>query len=75
MEIAQQNSTVLKDVRTMLIRDLVERYPTAMPALSQFGIDVCCGGSLTVVDAAKAHGHEPDVVIQTVASSVIEKAG
>jgi iron-sulfur cluster repair protein YtfE (RIC family) len=37
------------------IRDLVETYPQVMPLLNQHGIDICCGGGLTVPQAAEAH--------------------
>ncbi len=37
------------------IRDLVEEYPGVMPVLNQCGIDICCGGGLTVPQAAEAH--------------------
>jgi iron-sulfur cluster repair protein YtfE (RIC family) len=57
-------------VRTELIRDLVEQYPEVMPVLSGYGIDVCCGGAHTVPDAAKAHGHDPDALIDEVVQAV-----
>lgn len=40
----------------MLIRDLVEEHPEAMPVFDQYGIDTCCGGGRTVPQAAEAHG-------------------
>jgi iron-sulfur cluster repair protein YtfE (RIC family) len=48
---------------TTLIRDLVDQYPEAMPVLNGYGIDICCGGGMTVPDAAEAHLHDPSVVV------------
>lgn len=50
-------------LNTKLIRDLVEDYPEVMPILADCGIDICCGGGLTVPDAAEAHYHDASVVV------------
>ena len=75
METQQLNETAERVLRTSLIRDLVERYPEAMPVLSQYGIDVCCGGGLTVPDAASAHGHDPEEVVQAVVTALVQGTG
>jgi iron-sulfur cluster repair protein YtfE (RIC family) len=48
---------------TVPIRDLVEQYPEIMPILNDCGIDLCCGGGLTVPDAAEAHFHDASVIV------------
>jgi iron-sulfur cluster repair protein YtfE (RIC family) len=48
---------------TMLIRDLVEEHPEVMPILMQRGMDVCCGGGMTVPDAALAHQEDSVAII------------
>lgn len=35
---------------------LVERFPAALPVLREFGLDTCCGGALTLPQAAAHHG-------------------
>jgi iron-sulfur cluster repair protein YtfE (RIC family) len=65
-----QNMPTDQMLRSTLIRDLVEEYPAAMPVLQQHGIDICCGGGLTIPDAAKAHGHEPEALIQLVNAAI-----
>lgn len=37
------------------IRDLVDRFPETMPILSQFGIDLCCGGGRELDEALTLH--------------------
>jgi iron-sulfur cluster repair protein YtfE (RIC family) len=67
---SMQNVEVDKVTRETLIRDLVEIYPVAMPVLQQHGIDVCCGGGLTVPAAAEAHGYDPDALVQQVQQAI-----
>ena len=57
-------------LRSTLIRDLVETYPAAMPVLNSYGIDICCGGGLTIPEAASAHQLEGDTVIEEVRRAV-----
>jgi iron-sulfur cluster repair protein YtfE (RIC family) len=42
----------------MSLRDLVAQCPPALAVLTEYGMDACCGGDLTVERAAKAHGVE-----------------
>ena len=35
---------------------IVARYPQALPALQRLGLDTCCGGALSLRDAAQHHG-------------------
>jgi iron-sulfur cluster repair protein YtfE (RIC family) len=65
-----QNASIDQMTREMLIRDLVEIYPAAMPVLQQYGIDICCGGGLSVPAAAEAHGHDPEVLVQQVQHAI-----
>ena len=34
---------------------LIARYPQALPVLQGFGLDVCCGGALSLRTAAQHH--------------------
>lgn len=43
---------------SMSLRDLVAQCPPALAVLTEYGMDACCGGDLTVERAAKAHGVE-----------------
>lgn len=60
---AHDTQTLTETLRTTLIRDLVETYPEVMPVLTSRGMDICCGGGLTVPDAAKAHQQDDSVMI------------
>lgn len=42
--------------RATTINTLVDRHPQLMPILSAHGLDLCCGGPLTLEEAAERHG-------------------
>jgi iron-sulfur cluster repair protein YtfE (RIC family) len=50
-------------LRTTLIRDLVEDHPEVMPILNDRGMDICCGGGMTIPEAAAAHKEDDNVII------------
>jgi iron-sulfur cluster repair protein YtfE (RIC family) len=56
-------STVRQAVETLLIRDLLERYPALLPVLDAHGLDLCCGGGHTVAEAAALHGLDLEAVL------------
>lgn len=38
------------------VSQFVSRAPAALPILHQMGIDACCGGALSLAEAARRHG-------------------
>lgn len=48
---------------TMTINEVVGRYPITLPVFNRFAMDTCCGGRLTVDEAARRHGMEVNVVM------------
>lgn len=42
-------------VPTLTINDVVELHPELMPILAGHGLDLCCGGPLTLAEAAERH--------------------
>jgi iron-sulfur cluster repair protein YtfE (RIC family) len=57
------NSTLRQATGTLLIRDLIERYPALMPVLDAHGLDLCCGGGHTVSEAAALHGLDLEALL------------
>lgn len=53
-----------------LVRDLVDRYPSTMPVLSPWGIDLCCGGGRKVGEALELHGAPVDEVLESVVNLI-----
>ncbi|HEX6989333.1 MAG TPA: DUF542 domain-containing protein [Bacillota bacterium] len=47
-------------LRGMTVNRVVERWPETMPTFQRFGIDMCCGGWMTVDQAAREVGADVD---------------
>jgi regulator of cell morphogenesis and NO signaling len=43
---------------TLTLRELVAARPETLAILTEYGMDACCGGDITIERAAKAHGVE-----------------
>lgn len=40
---------------TWSVNDLIRRHPATLPVLNRFGVDTCCGGMLSIEEAARAN--------------------
>lgn len=47
-------------LETMQISKVVEVYPETMAVFTRYGLDMCCGGSHTIADAARLHEIKSD---------------
>jgi regulator of cell morphogenesis and NO signaling len=48
------------------VNEILHRQPNAVSVLSSFGIDSCCGGALSLEEAARRHGADPRAVLQAI---------
>ncbi|HET7601806.1 MAG TPA: DUF542 domain-containing protein [Gemmatimonadales bacterium] len=55
---------------SLTLRELVETRPETLAVLSDYGMDACCGGDLTIERAAKAHGVELEVLMRKLAEAL-----
>jgi len=39
---------------SLSVNVILARYPSTLPVFNRFGLDTCCGGALSVADAARA---------------------
>jgi regulator of cell morphogenesis and NO signaling len=46
------------------VEAVTKRVPDALPVLRELGIDTCCGGSLTLAEAAASAGIPVDRVLK-----------
>jgi iron-sulfur cluster repair protein YtfE (RIC family) len=44
------------DLTTATINDITARYPQTITVFNDFGVDACCGGHVTLADAATRDG-------------------
>lgn len=42
----------------------IARHPRTIAVFSEYGIDGCCGGEMTIADAARQHGLAPAVLMR-----------
>lgn len=60
-----------RDIREMLeeevLRELLERYPDLMPVVGRMDADMDSIGSRTLVEAARLHGFEPELMLDEAA--------
>ena len=52
----------ISDIGMMRVNDVVQQYPTTLRLFQAYGIDACCGGALSVPEAARRHGIDPLVL-------------
>jgi regulator of cell morphogenesis and NO signaling len=62
-------TTITVDANETL-NELVARAPEALPVLQRFGLDTCCGGSLTLAVAAGHHGLALDELLAAIAEAL-----
>jgi hypothetical protein len=49
------------------VNSLIARYPATVAVFSRFGIDTCSGGAVSVREAARRDGADPDALIVALA--------
>jgi len=49
--------------RTMTVNQIVANYPETMSVFNGFGIDTCCGGGVSVEEAARRDSLDVEVVM------------
>jgi len=52
------NTTIQLDC-ALSVNDTVERYPATSAIFDAYGIDTCCGGGISVEEAAKGASVDP----------------
>ncbi len=63
-----QNLTQLDP--TMTINEIVARYPATIAVFNRFGMDTCCGGGVSVGQAAYRDGIDVDLVLTALREAV-----
>ena len=55
-------TTTLQLDPALTINEIVARHPDTIVVFNQFGLDTCCGGGVTVKEAAMRDGVDPVAV-------------
>lgn len=59
---------------TLSVNDVLRRWPFAVRTLNQYAIDTCCGGALSLADAARDAGVAVDELIAAISVDATEVA-
>lgn len=54
----------------MTINEIVARHPETIPVFNRFGMDTCCGGGVSVYDAARRDGIDVETVLAALREAV-----
>ena len=57
------------------VNDVVRLYPPTLSVFRSFGIDSCCGGALSLTEAAARHGVELEVLETALERAIVAADG
>jgi iron-sulfur cluster repair protein YtfE (RIC family) len=52
------------------VDELLRSHPESLSALNTLGIDLCCGGVLSLADAARANGLDLDAMLDAIRAAI-----
>jgi len=56
------------------VNEIIRRYPSVLPVLNGFGLDTCCGGAQSLVEASRAASIPIEALMAGVAAAVSRSA-
>jgi iron-sulfur cluster repair protein YtfE (RIC family) len=56
---------------TSVVNDVIQSHPATTNAFNEFGIDACCGGAVSVRDAALRDGADPTALLNALNAAII----
>lgn len=59
------------DIRDMTVNDILAKFPETISIFNDFGIDACCGGAVSLREAAKRDGAD----IEKIAAALTDRTG
>ncbi|MEO6778010.1 MAG: DUF542 domain-containing protein [Gemmatimonadaceae bacterium] len=60
---------------TSIVNETLQQYPATTAVFNDFGIDACCGGAVSIHDAAVRDGADPAELLDAVNSAIEAAAG
>lgn len=61
-----------------IVNETLRQYPATTAVFNQFGIDACCGGAVSISEAATRDGANPEELLDALNSAIgaaVGKAG
>ena len=56
-----------------LVNDVLRDHPATVAVFNSFGIDACCGGMRTLLDAARDDGADPSALLAALEWALAEE--
>jgi iron-sulfur cluster repair protein YtfE (RIC family) len=56
---------------SLSVNAILARYPSTLPVFNRFGLDTCCGGGLSVGDAAHAADVDAEVLCGALRDAIV----
>ena len=57
---------------TLTINEIVAAHPETIPVFNRFGFDTCCGGGITVPEAARRDDIDVDSVLRALSEALAQ---
>lgn len=53
-----------------IVNETLRRYPATTGVFNRFGIDACCGGAVSITDAAVRDGANPELLLDALNDAI-----
>lgn len=60
---------------TMTLDEITNRFPDTIKVFNEFGMDICCGGGMSLAEAAERDGVELESIEQALRAAIGAGAG
>ena len=56
---------------TSVVNDVIQSHPATTTVFNEFGIDACCGGAVSIQDAAVRDGADPAALLNALTGIIV----
>jgi iron-sulfur cluster repair protein YtfE (RIC family) len=64
-----QNASV---TLSSVVNDVIQTHPSSTAVFNDFGIDACCGGAVSIHDAALRDGADPAALLRALNAAIVD---
>ena len=54
-----------------VVNDVIQSHPATTTVFNKFGIDACCGGAVSITDAALRDGADPTALLNALNAVIV----
>ncbi|MGH7619005.1 MAG: DUF542 domain-containing protein [Gemmatimonadaceae bacterium] len=56
---------------SLSVNEVLSMFPSTLPVFNRFGLDTCCGGALSVADAARAADVDAETLCGALTNAIV----